>query len=79
MSSEANRTLPQLCAYAPCKCSVQDGELFCGEVCAMLGASLVNRVGISSAVPLKPEEQIVPRCACGHDGCGDSLVSAEVH
>jgi hypothetical protein len=30
--------VPELCAYAPCKCSVDADEMFCGDVCAMLGA-----------------------------------------
>jgi hypothetical protein len=33
--------MPELCAYEPCKCSVDADEMFCGDVCAMLGASLV--------------------------------------
>jgi hypothetical protein len=45
----------------------------------MLGAGLVNQVATSSAVPLKPDQEVVPRCACGHPGCGDSQVSADVH
>jgi len=68
-----------LCAYAPCKCRVPDGEIFCGDICAMLGAALVNKVTVSSSMPLKPAAEIVPRCACGHDGCGDNLVSDEIH
>jgi hypothetical protein len=68
-----------LCAYPPCKCMAPDGEIFCGDICAMLGAGLVNQVRTSSALPLKPDEDVVPRCACGHAGCGDSLVSGEVN
>ena len=68
-----------LCAYAPCQCRVPDGEMFCSDICAMLGAALVNQVAVSSSVPLKPEAEIVPGCACGHDGCGDNLVSGEIH
>lgn len=45
----------------------------------MLGASLVRNVGVSTAVPLKSDEEVVPRCACGHEGCGDRLVSREIH
>ena len=45
----------------------------------MLGAQLVNRVAVSSAMPLKSHEEVVARCACGHDGCGDSLVSGQVN
>lgn len=44
----------------------------------MLGAKLVNQVGVSSSM-LKPDTQIVPRYACGHDGCGDNLVSGDIH
>jgi len=79
MCAQANHPRLQLCGYAPCKCSVEDGELFCGDVCAMLGAGLVNQVAVSSAMRFKPDDQVVPRCACGHDGCGDSLVSGEIH
>ena len=71
--------MPDLCAYAPCKCMSPDGEMFCSEVCAMLGAGLVNRVATSSAVPLKGDDDGVVRCACGHPGCGDSLVSGSVN
>jgi hypothetical protein len=71
--------MPDLCPYPPCKCLVPTGELFCGEICAMLGAGLVNQVATSSAVPLKPDQEVVPRCACGHPGCGDSQVSGDVH
>jgi hypothetical protein len=45
----------------------------------MLGASLVRNVAVSTAVPLKSDAEVVPRCACGHDGCGDSLVSREIN
>jgi hypothetical protein len=31
--------VPELCVYKPCKCSVHADEIFCGDVCAMLGAS----------------------------------------
>jgi hypothetical protein len=41
----------------------------------MLDAGLVNRVATSFAVPLKPDQDVVPRCACGHPGCGDSQVA----
>jgi hypothetical protein len=68
-----------LCAYRPCKCLVGDDEIFCSDFCAMLGAQLVNVVSVSSAVPLKPSHEISPRCACGHEGCGDNLVSEQVH
>jgi hypothetical protein len=71
--------MPELCAYAPCKCRVDADELFCGEVCAMLGASLVRNVEVSTAVPLESDAAVAARCACGHDGCGDSLVSREIH
>jgi hypothetical protein len=71
--------VPELCAYGPCKCSVEANEMFCGEVCAMLGASLVGDVAVSTAVPLASDDEVVARCACGHDGCGDSLVSREIH
>jgi hypothetical protein len=53
--------------------------MFCSDVCAMLGATLVNHVAVSSRVPLKPDGSVVPRCACGHDGCGDNLVSGDIH
>jgi len=69
--------VPELCAYGPCKCSVDADEMFCGDVRAMLGASLVRNVAVSTAVPLKSE--VVPRCACGHDGCGNSFVSREIN
>jgi len=71
--------MPELCAYAPCKCFAPDDETFCSEVCAMLGAGLVNRVNTSTAVPLDPDDDVVVRCACGHTGCGDSLVSESVN
>jgi hypothetical protein len=45
----------------------------------MLGAKLVNRINVSSAVPLKPDDQVVPRCVCGHVGCGDSRVSGQIN
>jgi hypothetical protein len=78
-SSASLARLPELCAYGPCKCSVDTDEMFCGDVCTMLGASLVRNVAVSAAVPLKLDDEVVPRCACGHDGCGDSLVSGEIH
>ena len=71
--------MSDLCAYSPCKCLVADDEMFCCDICAMLGAQLVSRVEVSSAVPLKPEREVLPRCACGHDDCRDSLVSGQVH
>jgi hypothetical protein len=71
--------MPDLCAHAPCKCLVEPGEIFCGEVCAMLGASLVNQVEVSSRLPLKLDDQVVPRCACGHSGCGDSQISGKIN
>jgi len=43
----------------------------------MLGAQLVDRVKTVTALPLRLDDEIVPRCACGHDGCGDSLVSRQ--
>jgi len=52
--------MPELCAYSPCKCLAPPDELFCSDICAMLGARLVNEVRVSSAVPLKPDSQIVP-------------------
>jgi len=69
----------ELCAYGPCQCFVDADEMFCGDVCAMLGASLVRNVAVSTAVPLKSDDEVVPRCACGHDGCGDSLVSRKIN
>jgi len=66
-------------AYRPCKCLVTTDEIFCSDICAMLGAQLVSQVNVSSAVPLKPDHEVVPRCACGHEGCGDSLVSGEIN
>ena len=71
--------MPELCAYAPCKCFAPVGEIFCSEVCAMLGAGLVNRVSTSTAVPLSSDDDVVVRCACGHTGCGDSLVSESIN
>lgn len=68
-----------LCAYDPCKCLVPADEVFCSEICAMLGAKLVNQVEVSSSAQLKPDHQVVPRCACGHVGCGDSLVSGHIN
>jgi hypothetical protein len=67
--------MSKLCVYGPCKCLVPDDEQFCGDVCAMLGAGLVNRVSVSSTLRVKEDAGVTPRCACGHDGCGDSLVS----
>lgn len=69
----------ELCAYGPCKCSVDSDEIFCGDVCAMLGASLVRNVAVSTAVPLKSDDEVIAMCACGHDGCGDSCVSREIN
>jgi hypothetical protein len=71
--------MPNLCAYPPCICMVPDNETFCGEVFAMLGAGLVNRVRAETAVPLQADDEVVPRCACGHEGCGDTLVSGQVN
>lgn len=45
----------------------------------MLGASLVNRVEVSISLPLEPDDRVVPRCACGHSGCGDSQVSGGIN
>jgi hypothetical protein len=45
----------------------------------MPGAGLVNRVAASTAVTLKADDDVVVRCACGHPGCGDSLVSGSVN
>ena len=56
---------------------VADGDTFCGEICAVLGARLVNKVDVSSRLPLKPDNQVIRRCACGHAGCGDSQVSGQ--
>jgi len=78
-TSKLEFTMPELCAYKPCKCLVEIDEVFCGEVCAMLGASLVNRVEVSTSLPLEPDDQFVARCACGHDGCGDSQVSGQIN
>jgi hypothetical protein len=72
-------TMPHLRAHTPCKCLVEDGEMFCAEVCAMLGASLVNEVEVSTRLPLRPDARVVPRCACGHSGCGDSQVSGQIN
>jgi hypothetical protein len=71
--------MPDLCAYPPCKCMAPDNEMFYGEVCGMLGAGLVTRVRAETAVPLQANGDVVPRCACGHEGCGDSLVSGRVN
>jgi hypothetical protein len=71
--------MADLCAYRPCKCLVPSGEVFCGDICAMLGAQLVNQVQVSSDIALKDDDLIVPRCACGHEGCGDTLVSGSDH
>ncbi len=68
-----------LCAYKPCKCLVPAAEEFCGDICSMLGAQLVNRVKVSSELPLKRDDQVVPRCACGHTCCGDGLISGQVN
>lgn len=70
--------MSDLCAYSPCKCLVAADDIYCSDICAMLGAQLVSRVKVSSVVPLKPDNGVIPRCACGHDGCGDSLVSGQV-
>jgi hypothetical protein len=32
-----------LCRYPPCKCLVAGAEIFSGDICAMLGAKLVNQ------------------------------------
>ena len=77
MSAQKQNT--ELCAYRPCKCLVPADEIFCGEICAMLGASLVRHVEVRTAVPLKEGDEVVPRCACGHGSCGDGLVSGDVH
>ena len=71
--------MPELCAYGPCQCRVAADEMFCGDVCAMLGASLVRSVSVSSALPLKSDDEVVPRCACGHNGCGDIHVSRRIN
>ena len=71
--------MTNLCAYKPCKCLIAADEIFCGDICSMLGAQLVSRVSVSSAVPLERDDQVVPRCACGLDLCGDSLVSRQVN
>ena len=71
--------MSELCAYPPCKCLAPDRESFCSEVCAMLGAGLVGQVRASTAVPLKRDDEVVVRCACGHSGCGDSLVTGAVN
>jgi hypothetical protein len=72
-------TMAVLCAYPPCKCLASPDEQFCGDICAMLGAKLVNRVAVSQEMPLKADEDVAPRCACGHEGCGDTLVSGRVN
>lgn len=71
--------MPELCAHKPCKCLVAEGEMFCGDVCAMLGAQTINQVRVSTRLPLQPDARVVPRCACGHSGCGDSLVTDGVN
>jgi hypothetical protein len=71
--------MPDLCAYPPCKCLVAEDDIFCGDVCAMLAGGSVNHVRASTAVPLKSDDAVVPRCACGHEGCGDGLVSQQVN
>ena len=45
----------------------------------MLASGSVTRTRATTAVPLQPDDAVVPRCACGHDGCGDSLVSGQVN
>jgi hypothetical protein len=76
-SRKAN--MSRLCAYTPCKCVVADDEQFCGDVCAMFGARLVNEVRISTGLRVMKDKHVVPRCACGHESCGDGLVSAAIH
>ncbi len=71
--------MPDLCAYRPCRCMVETNEIFCSDVCAMLGAGLVNAVKISSTLPLAPDARVTPRCACAHEGCGDSLISGSIN
>lgn len=71
--------MSNLCAYKPCKCLVPAADEFCSDICSMLGAQLVNRVKVSSELPLKRGAQVVPRCACGHKLCGDSLISGQVN
>ena len=70
--------MPNLCAYPPCKCLIEGDEMFCSDVCALLGARVVNKIRATTAVPLKDDEDVVPRCGCGHAGCGDTLVSGTV-
>ncbi len=71
--------MSNLCAYTPGKCIVPAAEAFCGDICSMLGAQLVNRVKMSSELPLKRDAQVVPSWACGHEFCGDSLISGHVN
>ena len=71
--------MPDLCAYPPCKCMAEDDDIFCGEVCAMLGGGLVTRVHVETTLAPDERGEMAPRCACGHDGCGDSFVSRQVN
>jgi hypothetical protein len=70
--------MADLCAYGPSKCVTPEDERFCSDICAMLGAKLIDRVRVSSDVTMKPDHEVVPRCVCGHVGCGDSLVSGHI-
>lgn len=69
----------ELCAYGPCRCVVAEDDMFCDDVCAMLGAGLVNTVRIDVDPLLEEPPATEPRCACGHSGCGETPASAEVH
>ena len=64
---------------SPCQCLVADEDMFCGDICSMLVGKIIGNVRVSSELPEDIESDIVPRCACGHDGCGDGNVSGEVH
>jgi hypothetical protein len=57
----------------------RDDETFCSDICAMLGAKLIDQVRVSSSGTIRLDDEVVPRCVCGHAGCGDSLVSGHIN
>jgi hypothetical protein len=46
----------------------------------MLAGNLVRAiVNVSADVEEDIKGDVIPQCACGHQGCGDSAVSAHTH
>lgn len=64
--------MPERCAHPPCKCLASSDDVYCSDICAMLGGKLVDRVKVSSDVALKPDDQVEVRCPCGHTACAES-------